>query len=203
MLRLQSLYAFFLGFAILIATGCGKEKTDDEVPLDINLNEELQGEWKATYLFADLSVEVANWLRPNVKIFNILQSGGVTFDSVSMKAQFDIVTDMDIQILIGETELQRLSERDVEIDSRLSYEVINNNLMRFYVNDSIDDPIYLFEYIAFDDITFFPIEKSETELYLRANVDIISNFGDDVPELPSGDLPTRGLLYMRLVKVAQ
>ncbi|MFO7145328.1 hypothetical protein B9T16_29855, partial [Arthrospira sp. PCC 8006] len=63
---------------------CGKSKTDDEVPLDINLAEELPGRWRATYLQADLNVEVANWLRPEVKISNIIQSGGVQFDGSEM-----------------------------------------------------------------------------------------------------------------------
>jgi hypothetical protein len=201
---MRNLLFTFLGMLSisLLTMSCGKSKTDDEVPLDINLAEELPGRWRATYLQADLNVEVANWLRPEVKISNIIQSGGVQFDGAEMKAQFDIVTDMKIDIILGETRLHDMEEYDVDIDSRLSYEVINNNLMRFYVNDSVDDPIFLFNFIAFDDITFFPIEKSETDLYLRANVDIMANFGDEVPEIPSGDLPTRGLLYMRLEKIS-
>lgn len=195
----------FLGVVSISALtiSCGKTKTDDEVPLEINLEEELPGRWRATYLQADLNVEVTNWLRPEVRISNIIQGGGVQFDEVEKKAQFDIVSDMKIEIFLGTSRIHEMEEYDVDIDSRLSYEVIDNNQMRFYVNDSIDDPIFLFNFIAFDDITFFPIEKSETELYLRANVDIISNFGDEVPEIPSGDLPTRGLLYMRLEKISE
>ncbi|MCC5918364.1 MAG: hypothetical protein JJU02_13675 [Cryomorphaceae bacterium] len=191
--------AFFM--LLISAIGCGKPDNDDESALQINMDEELPGRWIATELSGDLEVEVWGTLKADVKISTKNLRGGILFEKDVYKAEFDIMSDMTIDIYLGQAKIHTLGEDDVLIDSRLSYEVVTENEFRFYVNDSIDDPIYLFQYAAFDDISFFPIEKSETDLYLRGDVDVFTNFGDDIPELPSGDLPTTGRLYMRLTKV--
>jgi hypothetical protein len=191
----------FLLIGTFVITGCRKNGVkDDESPLQLNMDEELPGTWKATEMYADLVVTVGN-IKADVKITNDIRSGGVSFDRDVYKAQFDIITEMTIDIIVFGNTIHKIVEDSVEIDSRLSYEIVTENEFRFYVNDSTDEPIKLFNNIAFDDITFFPIEKSERDLFLKANVDIMTNFGDDVPELPSGDLPTTGTLYMRLQKV--
>lgn len=191
----------FLFMGAIAFTGCKKKDVeDDEAPLQLKMDDELPGTWKATEMYADLEVIHGN-AKADVKITTDIKSGGITFDRDLYKAQFDIITEMTIDIRFLGYSVHKIVEDSVEIDAYLSYEVVTENEFRFYVNDSTDEPIQLFNNIAFDDISFYPIEKSDRDLFLRADVDIMTNFGDDVPQLPSGDLPTTGRLYMRLQKV--
>lgn len=190
---------------LLLFIGCSSD--DDELkPLDVDMSKELPGYWKATYLHADLVASVPP-LFVNVIISNENISGGVLFETDEngdLKAQFDVLSDMTITASLGSFQVFQDSEDQVPIDNRLSYEVIDNNQFRFFVNDSADKPIEMFDYIAYDDLTFFAIEKTDTFLDLVANVDVMNNFGElgeQTPELPEGDIPTTGRVYIKLEKV--
>ncbi len=194
-----------LSLALLFS--CASEDDDSVGPLDINMNEELPGYWKTTYLHADLVARVPP-LSIGVVISHENVSGGVLFETDEngdLKAEFDVFSDMTITAsfpIVGT--LYQESEEQVPIDNRLSYEVIDNNFFRFYVNDSTDRPIEMFQYIAYEDLTFFAVEKTETFLDLVADVDVMNNFGDlgeELDELPEGDVPTTGKVYIRLEKV--
>jgi hypothetical protein len=195
---------FFLGLALMF--GCASDDEDGVAPLDINMSEELPGYWKTTYLHADLVARV-----PPIAVSVIISHenvvGGVLFETDEngdLKAEFDVFSDMTITASLGPIKLYEESEDNVPIDNRLSYEIINNNFFRFYVNDSTDRPIEMFQYIAYEDLTFYAVEKSETYLDLVADVDVMNNFGElgeEMDELPEGDVPTTGKVYIRLEKV--
>ncbi len=194
--------------ALFIAvTACGGDDDDEVKPLDIDMAAELPGYWETTYLHADLVASIPP-LNVSVEIKNENVNGGVTFffdENDNQKAKFDVFTDMTITASLGNFKLHEESEDQVPIDNRLSWEIIDNNYFRFYVNDSSDRPIEMFDYIAFDDLTFFAVEKTDEYLDLQAQVNVMNNFGDlasEVPELPAGDIPTTGTIYIRLQKVA-
>ena len=201
---MKRLIVLFTLTGLLIVVGCGKSDDDNNnmpnPPKQVSIEEAASGEYKMTRFTADLEIDlVLNGIPFLGELYvdgkNFV--GTVDFDSVNQKVDFDVTLELDITY--GISGQGDNFEDDGSVTAKMSFDIISQNRIRFYVKEGTDDePFVFFNGFVIDDIELTVTERLSNSFKLRGNIDAEINYGGIFPTLPNTPFPTRGPIYIDL-----
>jgi hypothetical protein len=200
---MKKIIALFICSGLFAIAGCRKSDNNDQLPdppKEVSIEEAASGEYEMSRFTADLEIE-ANFsgipviaeLYVDGKNFE----GTVVFDADNKKVEFDIT--MDLDVTYGISGQGDSFEDDGIVTAKMSFEIISQNRIRFYVKEGTDDePFVFFNGFVIDDIELTVTERLTNSFKMRGNIDAEINYGGVFPGLPNTPFPTEGPIYIDL-----
>ncbi|MCC5918363.1 MAG: hypothetical protein JJU02_13670 [Cryomorphaceae bacterium] len=199
---MKKTFMLFALCGLFISTSCKKDDEDNggknNEPKEVSLEEAADGDYQADRL--DVDLELTYLITANLKVNGKNFVGTVSFDADNKKVEFDLQMDLDISIEVGGQ--TNTDEESGSVTGLMSFEIINQNRIRFYVQDGTNDqPITLLGTAEIDDITMNVTERLSNSFKMRGEIDQDVDYAGLIPIIPSGTMvPTTGMLYLELSK---